>query len=32
MIRTCDLGGQFYSRQNTNFVPYANDPTAVAHK
>ena len=29
MVRTCDLGGQFYARQNTGFVPYASDPTVV---
>ena len=23
-----DLGGQFYARQNTGFVPYTNDPVA----
>jgi hypothetical protein len=23
-----DLGGQFYARQNSDFVPYANDPVA----
>ncbi len=28
LIRTCDLGGQYYARQNTGFVPYANDPVA----
>jgi hypothetical protein len=26
LIRTIDMGGQFYSRQNTAFVPYTNDP------
>ena len=29
MVRTCDLGGQYYARQNTGFVPYAADPTLV---
>jgi Hydrazine synthase alpha subunit middle domain len=24
-----DLGGQYYARQNTGFVPYANDPVAA---
>jgi len=28
LVRTADLGGQFWSRQNTGFVPYNNDPTA----
>jgi hypothetical protein len=27
LIRTADLGGQYWSRQNTGFVPYNNDPT-----
>jgi hypothetical protein len=27
LIRTADLGGQFYARQNTGFVPYNADPT-----
>jgi hypothetical protein len=27
-IRTIDMGGQFYSRQNTAFVPFTNDPIA----
>ena len=26
LIRSIDLGGQFYARQNTGFVPYAQDP------
>jgi len=26
LIRTIDMGGQFYSRQNTAFVPFTNDP------
>jgi len=26
LIRTIDMGGQFYSRQNTAFVPYTLDP------
>ena len=26
LIRAIDLGGQFYARQNTAFVPFANDP------
>jgi hypothetical protein len=28
LIRVIDLGGQFYARQNSDFVPYANDPVA----
>ena len=28
LIRTMDLGGQYWSRQNTGFVPYTSDPTA----
>ncbi len=32
LIRTCDLGGQFYSRQNTGFVPYGADPVGVGKK
>jgi hypothetical protein len=27
LIRTADLGGQFWSRKNTGFVPYNDDPT-----
>jgi len=26
LIRAIDMGGQFYARQNTQFVPYTNDP------
>jgi hypothetical protein len=26
LIRLIDMGGQYYSRQNTDFQPYANDP------
>jgi hypothetical protein len=26
LIRTIDMGGQYYSRQNTDFQPYAADP------
>jgi hypothetical protein len=26
LIRTIDMGGQFYSRQNTAFAPYTSDP------
>ncbi len=28
LIRAIDLGGQYYSRHNTNFQAYGNDPTA----
>jgi len=28
LIRTMDLGGQYWSRQNTGFVAYNSDPTA----
>jgi hypothetical protein len=28
LIRAIDMGGQFYSRQNTAFEPYNNDPVA----
>jgi len=28
LIRSIDLGGQFYSRQNTDFVPFNADPVA----
>jgi hypothetical protein len=30
LIRAIDLGGQFYARQNTAFVPFANDPVGGA--
>jgi hypothetical protein len=26
LIRVMDLGGQYYSRKNTNYAPYASDP------
>ena len=29
LIRAIDMGGQYYSRQNTAFVPYANDPVVA---
>jgi hypothetical protein len=32
LIRTADLGGQYYSRQNTGFVPYSADPTGPGTK
>jgi hypothetical protein len=28
LIRAFDLGGQFYARQNTQFVPNSKDPVA----
>jgi hypothetical protein len=32
LIQSIDAGGQFYSRQNTGFVPFANDPTSSGRK
>jgi hypothetical protein len=32
IIRSIDVGGQFYSRQNTGFVPFAGDPVAPGLK
>jgi len=32
LVRSIDLGGQFYSRQNTGFVPFAGDPVAPGLK
>jgi len=29
LIRAIDMGGQFYARQNTQFVAISNDPVAV---
>jgi hypothetical protein len=29
LIRSIDLGGQFYARQNTGFAPYTQDPLAA---
>ncbi len=29
IIRSIDVGGQYYSRQNTGFVPFAGDPLAA---
>jgi hypothetical protein len=28
LIRTIDMGGQYYARQNTQFAPYAGDPVS----
>jgi hypothetical protein len=30
LIRTIDMGGQFYSRQNSDFVPFVDDPLGGA--
>jgi hypothetical protein len=30
LVRVMDLGGQYYARQNTGFLPYAKDPVAGA--
>ena len=32
LIRSIDVGGQFYARQNTGFVPFAGDPVAPGRK
>jgi hypothetical protein len=32
IIRAIDVGGQFYARQNTGFVPFAGDPVAPGQK
>jgi len=32
IIQSIDLGGQFYARQNTGFVPYANDALTAGRK
>ncbi len=32
LIRSIDVGGQFYSRQNTGFVPFSGDPVAAGQK
>jgi hypothetical protein len=32
LIRSIDVGGQFYSRQNTGFVPFGGDPVAPGRK
>lgn len=32
LIRSIDLGGQFYARQNTGFVPFSGDPVAPGQK
>jgi hypothetical protein len=32
LVRSIDVGGQFYSRQNTGFVPFGGDPVAPGQK
>jgi hypothetical protein len=32
LIQSIDAGGQFYSRQNTGFVPFTNDPVGAGRK
>ena len=32
LIQSIDVGGQFYARQNTGFVPFAGDPVAPGQK
>jgi hydrazine synthase alpha subunit-like protein len=32
IIRSIDVGGQFYARQNTGFVPFAQDPVAPGQR
>ncbi|OJY25718.1 MAG: hypothetical protein BGO98_34430 [Myxococcales bacterium 68-20] len=32
LIQSIDVGGQFYARQNTGFVPFANNPVAPGRK
>ena len=32
LIQSIDVGGQFYARQNTGFVPFASDPVAPGQK
>src|SRR5690606_15440130 len=32
LIRSIDVGGQYYARQNTGFVPFAADPTAPGQR
>ncbi len=32
LIQSIDVGGQFYTRQNTGFVPFAGDPVAPGQK
>ena len=30
LVRTMDLGGQYWSRQNTGFQPFNHDPTGTS--
>lgn len=32
LIQSIDLGGQYYSRQNTGFIPFSGDPVAPGQK
>lgn len=32
LVRSIDLGGQFYARQNTGFVPFSSDPIGPGQK
>lgn len=32
LVRSIDIGGQFYARQNTGFVPFASDPVGPGLK
>jgi hypothetical protein len=32
LIRSIDVGGQYYARQNTGFIPFAGDPVAPGMK
>jgi hypothetical protein len=32
LIQSIDVGGQFYARQNTGFIPFAGDPVAPGVK
>jgi len=32
LIQSIDVGGQFYARQNTGFVPFSSDPVAPGRK
>jgi len=32
IIRAIDVGGQYYTRQNTGFVPFTDDPVGPGRK
>jgi hypothetical protein len=32
LVRSIDVGGQYYARQNTGFVPFSGDPVAPGQK